>query len=353
MHIKRVWFLALVSLLIVLSACQQEDLENLVQTSKEKIQSTINTDDKNNNNNDDNNENNNDENNQHPLTAPDAPIQKGDQSNDVETLQQIFQAIDYPVEASGTYDDLTTWAITDIQLQKDLPVSGVYDDDTKKVIAELLENEKTMSVGEGIERPEHPNEYPETVENPYDILALVNKNHALPGEYEPDDLVIPDVRFPYEEDDPKRYLRKVAADALEELIAAGDHADVEIYAQSGFRSYDRQESIFASNVEKNGEEHANTYSARPGESEHQTGLVMDVTSQSAGFDLNTDFGETEEGKWIKDHAHEYGFIIRYPEDKEDITKYQYEPWHLRYVGEKAATEIYENNESLEEYLDTE
>src|SRR5699024_10502792 len=141
-----------------------------------------------------------------------------------------------------------------------------------------------------------------------------NKNHALPGDYEPDDLVIPDVRFPYEEDDPKRYLRKVAADALEELIAAGDHADVEIYAQSGFRSYDRQESIFASNVEKNVEEHANTYSARPGESEHQTGLVMDVTSQSAGYEVNTAVGETEEGKCIKEHAHDNGLIILYREE---------------------------------------
>src|SRR5699024_10957892 len=158
----------------------------------------------------------------------------------VETLQQIFQAIDYPVEASGTYDDLTTWAITDIQLQKDLPVSVAYDEDNKKVIGELLEDEKTITAGEVIGRPEPSNEFPETVEKPDDILALVNKNHALPGDYEPDDLVIPDVRFPYEEDDPKRYLRKVAADALEELIAAGDHADVEIYAQSGFRSYDRQ-----------------------------------------------------------------------------------------------------------------
>src|SRR5699024_6682297 len=99
--IKRVWFLALVSLLIVLSACQQEDLENLVQTSKEKIQSTINTDDKNNNNNDENNENNNDENNQHPLTAPDAPIQKGNQSKYVETSKQNFQTNDYPIEASS------------------------------------------------------------------------------------------------------------------------------------------------------------------------------------------------------------------------------------------------------------
>src|SRR5699024_5879659 len=169
-------------------------------------------------------------------------------------LQQIFQAIDYPVEASGTYDDLTTWAITDIQLQKDLPVSGVYDDDTKKVIAELLENEKTMSVGEGIERPEHPNEFQETVENPYDILALVNKNHALPVDYAPDERVITYVRLPYEEDDPKKYLRKVAADALQELIAAGHPADVKIYALSGFRTFDRQESIFAANVQKNGEE---------------------------------------------------------------------------------------------------
>src|SRR5699024_6230637 len=208
-----------------------------------------------------------------------------------------------------------------------------------------------MSVGEGIERPEQPNEYPETVENPYDILALVNKNHALPGEYEPDDLDIPDVRFPYEEDATKRYLRKVAADDLEDLIAAGDHADVDYYAQSGCRSYDRHKSIVACTVEKNGEEHANTYSARPGESEHQTGLVMDVTSQSAGFDLNTDFGETEEGKWLKDHAHEYGFIIRYPEDKEDITEYQYEPWHIRYVGKQAAEAIYEDQSTLEEYFD--
>src|SRR5699024_12705237 len=143
--------------------------------------------------------------------------------NDIVNLKHIFKDIVYPVESSKTYNDFTTCVIKNINLQKDLPVSGEYDDDTIKVIAELLENEKTMSVGEGIERPEHPNEIPETVENPYDILALVNKNHALPGDYEPDDLVIPDVRFPYEEDDPKRYLRKVAADALEELIAAGDH----------------------------------------------------------------------------------------------------------------------------------
>lgn len=78
---------------------------------------------------------------------------------------------------------------------------------------------------------------------------------------------------------------------------------------------------------------------------------MDVTTDEVGFDLIVEFGETDEGKWLKDNAHEYGFIIRYPEGKEDITKYQYEPWHLRYVGEQAATEIYEKEMTLEEYLE--
>jgi D-alanyl-D-alanine carboxypeptidase len=77
---------------------------------------------------------------------------------------------------------------------------------------------------------------------------------------------------------------------------------------------------------------------------------MDITSPAVGYDLNTDFGKTDEGKWVKENAADYGFIIRYPEGKEDITKYQYEPWHLRYVGKKAAKEIADNNLTLEEYI---
>src|SRR5699024_2361844 len=84
---------------------------------------------------------------------------------------------------------------------------------------------------------------------------------------------------------------------------------------------------------------------------HQTGVVMDVTSEDIDFDINEDFADTEEGKWLKDHAHEFGFIIRYPEEKEDITQYQYEPWHIRYVGKQAAETIYENEATLEEYFD--
>src|SRR5699024_12019487 len=86
------------------------------------------------------------------------------------------------------------------------------------------------------------------------------------------------------------------------------------------------------------------------ESEHQTGLVMDVTNQAVNFELTTEFGETEEGIWLKDNAHKYGFIIRYPKDKEDITKYQYEPWHIRYVGKNLAKELHEKEITLRSFI---
>lgn len=187
-------------------------------------------------------------------------------------------------------------------------------------------------------------------DDPNDILVLVNKQHALPDGYEPPDLVFPDVRFPFTEDLPKKQMRKVAAKAMEKMFAAGDKDEIDLFAQSGYRSYERQDAIFAANVEKNGEEAANNYSARPGESEHQTGLTMDVTSAEVDYDLVIEFGDTKEGKWLKEHAADYGFIIRYPEEKEDITEYQYEPWHIRYVGEEAAKEIMSKGITLEEYL---
>lgn len=186
--------------------------------------------------------------------------------------------------------------------------------------------------------------------SPDSLTVLVNKEHALPEDYEPKDLVVPDVRFPFIEDDPKKQLRKEAAEALEKLFDEADKAGHELFAQSGYRSYERQEAIYAANVAEDGEEAANQYSARPGESEHQTGLVMDITSASVDFLLVQEFGDTPEGQWVAEHAHEFGFIVRYDQGKEDITGYQYEPWHLRYVGKEAATIIYEENLTLEEYV---
>ncbi|WP_068676259.1 D-alanyl-D-alanine carboxypeptidase family protein [Oceanobacillus sp. Castelsardo] len=288
------------------------------------------------------------------ISAPDAFLQKMDEGEQVELLQQALNKAGYDIEVNGIYDEATTWAITDFQLQNDeLMAVGVYDKNTRQVINLFLEDNKTIEPGKElpfVEEAVSDDLDTKILSNPYDVLAIVNKEFALPENYEPEDLVTPNVRFPFTEELPKKQMRKVAADALEKMFEAADKENLELFAQSGYRSYDRQKAIFASNVEKHGEKEANVFSARPGESEHQSGLTMDVTSPEVNFDLIVEFGETAEGKWIKEHASEYGFIIRYPEGKEEITKYQYEPWHLRYVGEKAAKEIMENNLTLEEYI---
>lgn len=179
---------------------------------------------------------------------------------------------------------------------------------------------------------------------------MINKERNLPSDYKPKDLVIPNIRFPFKEDLPKKKLRKVAATSLEKMFNGADKKGIYLFGASGYRSYNRQKVLFDSYSKRYGKKAANKFSAKPGQSEHQTGLVMDVTSQSVGFRLKEKFGQTKEGKWIKKNAHEYGFIVRYPKGKEDITGYQYEPWHIRYVGKEVAENIYENNITLEEFF---
>ncbi|MBR3118148.1 D-alanyl-D-alanine carboxypeptidase family protein [Oceanobacillus profundus] len=286
---------------------------------------------------------------------PNESLQKKDSGEKVKQLQLALNEVGYELNPSGDYDETTTWAITDFQLQHDtLLASGIYDEPTKQQLEQLIENKDVIKSGEGLPlkaEPAFTNSGTEIIANPYDQLGLINKEHALPEDYIPEDLVIPDVPFPFAEDLPKKQMRQAAAAALEELFQAAEEAELELFAQSGYRSYERQDSIFAANVQAHGEEAANNFSARPGESEHQSGLTMDVTSPAVDFDLVIEFGETEEGKWIKENAADYGFIIRYPEGKEDITIYQFEPWHLRYVGVKAAKEIMSQAITLEEYLE--
>lgn len=188
------------------------------------------------------------------------------------------------------------------------------------------------------------------VTNVDDILVVVNKKRNLPADYVPKNLVIPNVPFPFEDDVPKKQMQQVAATAVEKLFAAAEHAGLHLYGQSGYRSYDRQQSIYAYNVQTQGEEAASKVSAHPGQSEHQTGLALDVTTPEVKLDLVTEFGETREGIWLKNNAAKYGFIIRYPKEKEAITGYTYEPWHIRYVGVDVATEIMNKGITLEEYF---
>lgn len=288
------------------------------------------------------------------IVFPEVHLEKMDEGADVEQLQKALNEVGYTIEESGIYDDPTTWAITDFQLQQeDIHVTGFFNEETKQFLGDFLAEEQTIEAGEGLPVSAEPatTDYgTKVIANPYELLAVANKERALPEDYIPEDLVVPDVRFPFTEDLPKKQLREVAANALEEMFEAADEDDMNLFAQSGYRSFERQDAIFAVNAEADGEEEANQYSARPGESEHQSGLAMDVTSPDIDYELTVDFKDTPEGKWVEENAATFGFIIRYPEGKEEITDYQFEPWHLRYVGKNAAEEIMSAGITLEEYV---
>ena len=110
--------------------------------------------------------------------------------------------------------------------------------------------------------------------------------------------------------------------------------------------------LYNTYVRRDGEENANRYSAMPGYSEHQTGLAIDITNERTNRSIGSWFNDTPQASWLYENAYKYGFILRYPEGKEDITKYSYEPWHIRYVG-NIASYIYNNNLTLEEYKERE
>ncbi|WP_437828395.1 M15 family metallopeptidase [Niallia taxi] len=190
------------------------------------------------------------------------------------------------------------------------------------------------------------------IQNPTNTVSLVNKSFGLPDGYAPEDLIRPEVQFSFgNQDIEKSYMRKEAANSLADMFNAAKKDGVILFAVSGYRSYDRQTVLYDAEIEKVGQKKAEEAVAYPGNSEHQTGLAMDISAKSVDFLLTEDFEATKEGKWLKDNAHLYGYILRYPKGKEDITKYKFEPWHFRYVGEKSANDIYENGWTLEEYFD--
>ena len=134
--------------------------------------------------------------------------------------------------------------------------------------------------------------------------------------------------------------------AFNEMKADAQSIGLNLYISSGYRSYSYQETLYNNYVNQDGKEEADTYSARPGHSEHQTGLAFDLNT------IDDSFAYTEEGKWVKDNCYKYGLILRYPKGKEDKTGYQYESWHLRYVGKELAQKLYNDGNwiTLEEHF---
>lgn len=143
---------------------------------------------------------------------------------------------------------------------------------------------------------------------------------------------------------PRTYGDGLTDDTYSAYVEMKNASGYDMSIVSGFRSYEKQESTFDYWCSIDGYEKAITYSALPGQSEHQTGLAMDITS------LSTSYGETAEGIWLAEHCHEYGFIIRYPKGKSDITGYIYEPWHVRYLGKSTAKMVHDSGLTLEEFL---
>lgn len=246
-------------------------------------------------------------------------IQVSDNSHD-EVKIEVKGAYDwakkgeYPLvyEATDKVGNVTTKEFTLTVKEKEVVEPKIVNPNTSNVVVGTTSKGYTIEKKNGI----------------YYInnILIANKTYALPSSYAPG--LLPEL-----------------TSAFEKLKAGASADGINLKIVSGFRSFSSQNSIYNNYVNRDGKIGADTYSARAGHSEHQTGLAIDLNS------LMFDFGETKEGQWIQNNAYKYGFIIRYPEGKETITGYRYEPWHLRYVG-SLSEELYNGGNwiTLEEYL---
>lgn len=176
---------------------------------------------------------------------------------------------------------------------------------------------------------------------------IVNKFYKLKEDFVPNNLV--DISNLYAWGTDNKAQKEVLDAFIRMQKDCLDQTGLKLLINSAYRSYKEQEEVYNDYVKKNNEEYADTIAARPGHSEHQTGLSLDIFS-TKDPKIKT-FGESDTFKWLKDNAYKYGFIIRYPKDKEDITGFNYEPWHYRYVGLDIAKEIYEEDITYEEYYE--
>ncbi len=180
-----------------------------------------------------------------------------------------------------------------------------------------------------------------------DVLVLVNKLHAVSKYYEPTDMVAINGNYTTNQG---LEMKEDAYKAFKKMRKAARADGIYFKICSAYRTYETQKWLYKNYLNTMGRELRDIRSAAPGRSEHHTGYAIDLVTKSTGWTLTQDFAKTGEGKWIKKNCAKYGYIIRYPKGKTDITGYDYEPWHLRYVGVDVAKEITKQGITLEEYL---
>ena len=160
----------------------------------------------------------------------------------------------------------------------------------------------------------------------------------------------PEVEIYHKGINERRYLQPIAATALEEMFAAAETDGYHLVLRCGFRSYNLQRAIYSWNLKTYGYYEVSRYHALEGTSEHQTGLAVDLCCEATGYNNNFDFINTKEYTWLLINAHHYGWILRYPKHKSDLTGYNFEPWHFRYVGTRVSLDMKHSGLCLEEYL---
>jgi D-alanyl-D-alanine carboxypeptidase len=181
--------------------------------------------------------------------------------------------------------------------------------------------------------------------------VVVNKRRPLnPVDFAPQ-LATPQVGLRLGASNPEMQVSQQITPAVEQLFAAAKQDGLDLIIASGYRSYKTQATVYNNEVKRNGQQAADRESARPGHSEHQTGLAVDIGAASRECEIESCFGDMAEGKWLAANAYKYGFIIRYDKEDEAVTGYTYEPWHLRYVGAELARELHrQGNPPLESFF---
>lgn len=288
-----------------------------------------------------------------PHISVDVPVDDAEKPEDNNQSNNVVSEQPQPVYVGVEKITLSKYSVTVMQGNSDMPIVTMYPKNATNK-AELWTSDNTAiatvnnigritGVGVGsctvtVRSEDNPNAYAEVsvTVTPYvapvepeityiNGILIANKTYALPSTYNPG-------------------VDPVANEALQQMFAAAKAEGYDLFVRSGFRSYATQKSLYNSYVNRDGKAAADRYSARPGHSEHQTGLAFDINK------ANSSFAGTPEAKWLAENCHKYGFIIRYPEGKESITGYIYEPWHIRYLGVDIATAVSNSGLCLEEYL---
>ena len=230
-----------------------------------------------------------------------------------------------------------------------LDMTGTLDEQTVSVVSELKIKLNDDSLGSEL-KSTTLDAFVEATDNKFanvshEYLMLTNKNLSLWHDYAPKSITKVNVTANKE-----TYLDENAAKATEAMFEKAKADGIKLVLISGYRDFFYQEGLFQRKVNQIGFVEANKIVAQPGESEHQTGFVIDISCDSIGWKLQDNFDATKEYAWLKENAPDFGFILRYPKHKVDVTDYSYEPWHYRYIGDaEIANFIMDNDLTLEEY----